>query len=101
MHCQGRRCPPASGLLRSQRSLEFWIFVDNRVDREFLVELRRITQGLGAFLIFDEVITGLRLAPGGGQEFFGVGSMFWMHTTRGPVKSVRDVRKGHQFATPG
>jgi glutamate-1-semialdehyde 2,1-aminomutase len=41
-------------------------------DREFLSELRRITQEIGAFLIFDEVITGFRLAPGGAQEFYGV-----------------------------
>ncbi len=41
-------------------------------NREFLSELRRITSEIGAFLIFDEVITGFRLAPGGAQEFFGV-----------------------------
>ncbi len=41
-------------------------------NREFLSELRRITSQIGAFLIFDEVITGFRLAPGGAQEFFGV-----------------------------
>ena len=41
-------------------------------NREFLAELRRITQEIGAFLIFDEIITGFRLAPGGAQEFFGV-----------------------------
>lgn len=169
-------------------------------DREFLAELRRITRQIGAFLIFDEVITGFRLAPGGAQEYYGVlpdvstygkvaggglpfgamggsaeamrlmefdtepgsilmagtfngnpltiaagtavlnrlnrepqlyarmndlgdrfrmeinrfaqeqdypalatgvGSMFWMHATRGPVKSVRDARQGHQFAGPG
>jgi glutamate-1-semialdehyde 2,1-aminomutase len=40
-------------------------------DKEFLSELRRITREIGAFLIFDEVITGFRLAPGGGQEYFG------------------------------
>jgi glutamate-1-semialdehyde 2,1-aminomutase len=169
-------------------------------DREFLSELRRITHEVGAYLIFDEVITGFRLAPGGGQEYYGVipdvstfgkvaggglpfgavggtseamrlmeydtepgsilmagtfngnpmvtaagtavlrrlssephlyarmnamgdrfraeinrfaqeedypatatgvGSMFWMHTSRGPVKSVRDARRGDRFATPG
>jgi len=169
-------------------------------DREFLLELRRITQEIGAFLIFDEVITGFRLAPGGGQEFYGVipdvssfgkvaggglpfgavggtsesmrlmeydtepgfilmagtfngnplvtaagtavlqrlksepqlytrlnamgdrfraeinrfaqdedypaiatgvGSMFWMHATRGPVRNVRDAHKGDRFASPG
>ncbi len=41
-------------------------------DPEFLSELRRITREIGAFLIFDEVITGFRLAPGGGQEFYGI-----------------------------
>ncbi len=41
-------------------------------DPEFLSELRRITREVGAFLIFDEVITGFRLAPGGAQEFYGV-----------------------------
>jgi len=41
-------------------------------DREFLAELRRVTQQIGAFLIFDEVITGFRLAPGGAQEYYGI-----------------------------
>lgn len=170
------------------------------VDREFLSELRRITSEIGAFLIFDEVITGFRLAPGGAQEFFGVipdvstfgkvaggglpfgavggtveamrlmeydtepgsilmagtfngnplvtaagtavlrrlsrepdlyprlngmgdrfraeinkfaqeedfpaiatgvGSMFWMHPSRGPINSVRDVHLNDRFASPG
>lgn len=169
-------------------------------DREFLIELRRLTQEIGAFLIFDEVITGFRLAPGGAQEFYGVipdvstfgkvaggglpfgavggtaqamrlmeydsepdailmagtfngnplvtaagtailrrlssepqlyerlnllgdrfrseinqfaldedypaiatgvGSMFWMHTSRGPINSVRDLYHGHPFAGAG
>ena len=169
-------------------------------NKEFLVELRRVTAEIGAFLIFDEVITGFRLAPGGGQEYYGVipdvstygkvaggglpfgavggttqamrlmeydtepgailmagtfngnplvtaagtavlkrlkaepglysrlnamgdrfraeinrfaeeedypasaigvGSMFWMHTTRGPIHSVRDVHLGHRYASPG
>ncbi len=167
---------------------------------EFLLELRRITHEIGAFLIFDEVITGFRLAPGGAQEFYGVipdvstfgkvaggglpfgavggtteamrlmeydtepgailmagtfngnpmvtaagsavlrrlsqepglyarlnvmgdrfrteinqfaqeedypaiatgvGSMFWMHATRGPINSVRDAHQGDRFASPG
>ena len=41
-------------------------------DKEFLVELRQLTRQIGAFLIFDEVITGFRLAPGGAQEYYGV-----------------------------
>ena len=38
----------------------------------FLAALRSITERHGALLIFDEVITGFRLALGGAQELFGV-----------------------------
>lgn len=39
---------------------------------EFLAELRRLTARHGAVLIFDEVMTGFRLALGGAQGLFGV-----------------------------
>jgi glutamate-1-semialdehyde 2,1-aminomutase len=39
---------------------------------EFLAGLRRITEGDGALLIFDEVITGFRLTYGSSQELFDV-----------------------------
>ena len=38
----------------------------------FLEGLRRICDQYGTLLIFDEVITGFRLAPGGAQELFGI-----------------------------
>ena len=38
----------------------------------YLEFLRKITQANGALLIFDEVMTGFRLAPGGAQERFGI-----------------------------
>ena len=38
----------------------------------FLEGLRELCRREGALLIFDEVITGFRLAPGGAQEFYGV-----------------------------
>ena len=38
----------------------------------FLPALRQLTQQAGALLIFDEVITGFRVAPGGAQELYGV-----------------------------
>ncbi|MBR5337413.1 MAG: glutamate-1-semialdehyde 2,1-aminomutase [Lachnospiraceae bacterium] len=38
----------------------------------FLQFLRDITTKYGALLIFDEVITGFRLALGGAQEYFGI-----------------------------
>ena len=38
----------------------------------FLQGLRTLCDQYGSLLIFDEVITGFRLAPGGAQEYFGV-----------------------------
>jgi glutamate-1-semialdehyde 2,1-aminomutase len=38
----------------------------------YLEYLRRITRDNGALLIFDEVMTGFRLAKGGAQERFGI-----------------------------
>ena len=38
----------------------------------FLAGLRHLTDVAGALLIFDEVISGFRVAPGGAQELFGV-----------------------------
>ena len=38
----------------------------------FLEVLRRITSQYGALLIFDEVMTGFRLALGGAQQLFGI-----------------------------
>jgi glutamate-1-semialdehyde 2,1-aminomutase len=40
--------------------------------KEFLQALREICTQNGALLIFDEVITGFRLAKGGAQEFYGI-----------------------------
>jgi len=39
---------------------------------DFLHALRELTQADGTLLLFDEVITGFRLAYGGAQELFGV-----------------------------
>jgi glutamate-1-semialdehyde 2,1-aminomutase len=38
----------------------------------FLAGLRELTQANGALLIFDEVITGFRVAHGGAQELYGI-----------------------------
>lgn len=38
----------------------------------FLERIRTVTQELGIVLIFDEVVTGYRLALGGAQEYYGV-----------------------------
>ena len=41
-------------------------------EKEFLKGLRELCNERGILLIFDEVITGFRLAPGGGQQYYGV-----------------------------
>ncbi len=38
----------------------------------FLDQVRELTRAHGALLIFDEVVTGFRWAPGGAQELYGV-----------------------------
>ncbi|MEM8780706.1 MAG: aspartate aminotransferase family protein [Cyanobacteria bacterium P01_G01_bin.49] len=40
--------------------------------QEFIKELREITQKTGIALIFDEMVTGFRIHPGGAQAWFGV-----------------------------
>ncbi|MGA3070174.1 MAG: amino acid adenylation domain-containing protein [Terracidiphilus sp.] len=40
--------------------------------RAFLHELRSITAQAGTALIFDEVVTGFRVAQGGAQEYYGI-----------------------------
>ena len=40
--------------------------------KEFLLALRSLTEEAGVGLIFDEVITGFRIHPGGAQAWFGL-----------------------------
>lgn len=40
--------------------------------KEFLRNLRKMTESAGVALIFDEVITGFRIGSGGAQKYFGV-----------------------------
>ncbi|MGD8388516.1 MAG: glutamate-1-semialdehyde 2,1-aminomutase [Desulfobacteraceae bacterium] len=40
--------------------------------KAFLEGLRSLTRENGALLIFDEVISGFRVAPGGAQELYGI-----------------------------
>ena len=42
-------------------------------DWEFLRGLRTLCDEFGAVLIYDEIVTGFRMAPGGAQEFLGGG----------------------------
>jgi glutamate-1-semialdehyde 2,1-aminomutase len=39
---------------------------------DYLETMRRVTEQAGALLIFDEVMTGFRVAAGGAQELYGI-----------------------------
>ncbi|NKB71767.1 MAG: aminotransferase class III-fold pyridoxal phosphate-dependent enzyme [Candidatus Latescibacteria bacterium] len=47
-------------------------YADIEKGGDFLPLLRQLSQECGALLIFDEIVTGFRLAPGGAQEYFDV-----------------------------
>ena len=60
--------PGDSTLIDSARRAHF----DRDAYTRWLRELRAVCSARGIALIFDEVFTGFRLAPGGAQEYFGV-----------------------------
>ena len=39
---------------------------------EFLHNLREVTRDRGVLLIFDEIVTGFRVSPGGAQQLYGI-----------------------------
>jgi len=41
-------------------------------EKKFLAEIRKITKDHDVPLIFDEVVTGFRMSPGGAQQYFGI-----------------------------
>lgn len=41
-------------------------------EKNFLSDLRRITKENDVLLIFDEVVTGFRMSPGGAQEYYSI-----------------------------
>jgi glutamate-1-semialdehyde 2,1-aminomutase len=47
-------------------------YVHMAAGQSFYPFLRNLTQKYGTVLIFDEIVTGFRIATGGVQEFFGV-----------------------------
>jgi glutamate-1-semialdehyde 2,1-aminomutase len=40
--------------------------------KDFLVQIRKLTESYGAVLVFDEVVTGFRISQGGAQVRFGI-----------------------------
>jgi len=71
----------------------------------FLRELRRITEEHGVLLIFDEIVTGFRLAYGGAQEKYGVTpdlATFGKALSAGyPMAALAGKREVMEVADPG
>jgi glutamate-1-semialdehyde 2,1-aminomutase len=63
-----RNAPGDGSLVDSARSAGF----EREAYRAWLARLREVCTERGVVLIFDEVLVGFRLAPGGAQEYFGV-----------------------------
>jgi glutamate-1-semialdehyde 2,1-aminomutase len=63
-----RGAPGDGSLIDSGRSAGF----DYAAYAAWLGRLREVCSARGIVLIFDEILVGFRLAPGGAQEYFGV-----------------------------
>ncbi len=74
-------------------------------DREYLQTLRRLADETGALLVFDELLTGFRLARGGAQERYGVLAdlaTFGKALGNGfPVAAVAGRQKFMEISAPG
>jgi len=71
----------------------------------YLKQLREITEKNNIVLVFDEVITGFRLAPGGAQEYYGVTpdiATFAKSMANGyPISAVAGKKEIMEVCTPG
>ena len=74
-------------------------------DPEYLTFLREITRNNNIVLIFDEMITGFRLAPGGAQERYGIVpdlSVFGKALSNGfPLSAVTGKQELMSLTNPG
>ncbi|HEY8597929.1 MAG TPA: aminotransferase class III-fold pyridoxal phosphate-dependent enzyme, partial [Thermomicrobiales bacterium] len=59
-------------LLDSRDDIAAVIVIADGAGTEYLQAVRDLTTAHGVLLIFDEVVTGFRYAPGGAQEYYGV-----------------------------
>ena len=70
----------------------------------YLQELRELTSKYNVLLVFDEVITGFRMAPGGAQEYYGVSpdlSVFGKAIANGfPLSAVVGTEEVMQVTAP-
>ena len=65
--------PRSTALLDSRDDIAAVILIADQAGTEYLqAGARSLTRANGVVLIFDEVVTGFRYAPGGAQEYYGV-----------------------------
>jgi len=74
-------------------------------EREYLLTLRRLADETGALLVFDELLTGFRLARGGAQEHYNVQAdlaIFGKALGNGyPVAAVAGKQQYMDISAPG
>ena len=61
-----------SDLLERRDDIAAVIVIADQAGTEYLQAVRDLCTAKGVLLIFDEVVTGFRYAPGGAQEYYGV-----------------------------
>lgn len=72
MHVPFKDVEAVRQALDSDPDVAALILLCNDAGSDYLEQLRALTHERGVVLIFDEVVTGFRYAPGGCQEYFGV-----------------------------
>jgi glutamate-1-semialdehyde 2,1-aminomutase len=61
-----------TAMLNSRDDIAGLILIADQAGTEYLRAARDLCDAKGIVLIFDEVVTGFRYAPGGAQEYYGV-----------------------------
>jgi glutamate-1-semialdehyde 2,1-aminomutase len=59
-------------MLNGRDDIAGLILIADQAGKEYLQAARDLCDARGIVLIFDEVVTGFRYAPGGAQEYYGV-----------------------------
>ena len=71
-HVPPRDSDALAALLDRRDDIAAVIVIADQAGAEYLRAVRDLTAAKGVILIFDEVVTGFRYAPGGAQEYYGV-----------------------------
>lgn len=64
--------PPSDLILASNTRKDVGVSESTKNYQKWLIDIRKVCNASGIVLMFDEVYTGFRLAPGGAQEYFDI-----------------------------